>query len=51
MSFGRTDLSIGATGIAFCALLHRDGPVGLGFQGMREKSFLFLVDLLDRDIT
>ena len=40
VGFGRTDLSIGANGTTCCALLHRDGPVGPGVQGMPENSFL-----------
>ena len=37
MTFGRTELSIGRIGTPFHALLHRHGPVALGFQGMLEK--------------
>ena len=32
-----TDLSIGAIGTTFHALLHRHGPVGASLQGMPEK--------------
>ena len=35
--FGRTELSIGASGRKFSALLHREGPVGPGIEGMPEK--------------
>ena len=37
VSFGRTDLSIGAIGTTVHALLHRHGPVGPSSQGMPEK--------------
>ena len=44
--FGRTELSIGRIGTTFHALLHRHGPVGLGFQGITEKfDFHDLFDL------
>ena len=35
--FGRTELSIGASGRKFSGLLHREGPVGPGIEGMPEK--------------
>ena len=35
--FGRTELSIGASGRKFSALQSREGPVGPGIQGMPEK--------------
>ena len=35
--FGRTELSIGASGRKFSALESREGPVGPGIQGMPEK--------------
>ena len=38
--FGRTELSIGASGRKFSALESREGPVGPGIQGMPEK-FIF----------
>ena len=45
--FGRTELSIGASGRKLSALESREGPVGLGIQGMPEKFdfhyFLFLM--------
>ena len=35
--FGRTELSIGASGRKCCALLRREGPVGPSVQWMPEK--------------
>ena len=35
--FGRTELSIGASGRKFSALESREGPVGPGIQGIPEK--------------
>ena len=35
--FGRTELSIGASGRNFSALESREGPVDPGIQGMPEK--------------
>ena len=35
--FGRTELSIGASGRNVSARLHREGPVGRGIEGMPEK--------------
>ena len=43
--FGRTELSIGASGRNFSALEHREGPVGPGIEGMPDK-FDFNVFLL-----
>ena len=44
--FGRTELSIGASGRKFSALESREGPVGPGIQGIPEK-FNFHDCLLD----
>ena len=35
--FGRTELSIGASGRKFSALESREGPVGSGIQGIPDK--------------
>ena len=35
--FGRTELSIGASGRKLSALESREGPVGPGIEGMPEK--------------
>ena len=35
--FGRTDVSIGRIGTTCHALLHRNGPVGPGIQGLPDK--------------
>ena len=35
--FGRTELSIGASGRKISALLHREVPVGPGIEGMPDK--------------
>ena len=37
MPFGRTELSIGASGRKVSALESREGPVGPGIQGIPEK--------------
>ena len=46
MPFGRTELSIGASGRIFSALESREGPVDLGIEGIPEK-FDFIDFVLD----
>ena len=40
----RTDLSIGAIGTTFDAVLHRHGPVGPSVEGM-PNSLMFMISL------